>query len=167
MPEAPDPAPLPRSYMSQNGQPARVGTIVEIKGVVVDAVFPGEMPSIYNALEIKVPASAGEESERVLVAEVQQHLGDGRIRAIAMDATDGLSRGLEVTDTGGPITVPVGEPTLGRIFHVLGEASDNGDPVTTDERWPIHREPPAFEMLSPTTEIFETGLTRNDLLSPS
>jgi F-type H+-transporting ATPase subunit beta len=152
--------------MSQNGQSARVGTIVEIKGVVVDAVFPGEMPAIYNALEIKVPASAGEESERVLVAEVQQHLGDGRIRAIAMDATDGLARGLEVTDTGGPITVPVGEPTLGRIFNVLGEAIDNGDPVATEERWPIHREPPVFEMLSPTTEIFETGIKVIDLLAP-
>jgi len=152
--------------MSQNGQSARAGSIVEIKGVVVDAVFPGEMPAIYNALEIKVPASAGEESERVLVAEVQQHLGDGRVRAIAMDATDGLARGLAVTDTGGPITVPVGEATLGRIFNVLGEAIDNGDPVATDERWPIHREPPAFEMLSPTTEIFETGIKVIDLLAP-
>jgi F-type H+-transporting ATPase subunit beta len=152
--------------MSQNGQSARAGSIVEIKGVVVDAVFPGEMPAIYNALEIKVPASAGEEAERVLVAEVQQHLGDGRVRAIAMDATDGLSRGLEVTDTGGPITVPVGEPTLGRIFNVLGETIDNGDPVATDERWPIHREPPAFEVLSPTTEIFETGIKVIDLLAP-
>jgi F-type H+/Na+-transporting ATPase subunit beta len=151
---------------SQNGQSARVGTIVEIKGVVVDAVFPGEMPSIYNALEIKVPDTAGGESDRVLVAEVQQHLGDGRVRAIAMDATDGLARGTEVTDTGGPISVPVGESTLGRIFNVLGEAIDNGDPVETDERWPIHREPPAFESLSPTTEIFETGIKVIDLLAP-
>jgi F-type H+/Na+-transporting ATPase subunit beta len=151
---------------SQNGQSAHVGTIVEIKGVVVDAVFPGEMPAIYNALEIKVPDTAGEESERVLVAEVQQHLGDGRVRAIAMDATDGLARGVKVTDTGGPITVPVGEPTLGRIFNVLGETIDNGDPVATDERWPIHREPPAFEVLSPTTEIFETGIKVIDLLAP-
>jgi F-type H+/Na+-transporting ATPase subunit beta len=151
---------------SQNGQSAHVGSIVEIKGVVVDAVFPGEMPSIYNALEIKVPETAGGESERVLVAEVQQHLGDGRVRAIAMDATDGLARGVEVTDTGGPITVPVGEATLGRIFNVLGETIDNGDPVATDERWPIHREPPAFETLSPTTEIFETGIKVIDLLAP-
>jgi F-type H+/Na+-transporting ATPase subunit beta len=151
---------------SQNGQSARVGTIVEIKGVVVDAVFPGEMPSIYNALQIKVPETTGGESERVLVAEVQQHLGDGRVRAIAMDATDGLARGLEVTDTGGPISVPVGEATLGRIFNVLGETIDNGDPLATDERWPIHREPPAFEMLSPTTEIFETGIKVIDLLAP-
>ncbi len=152
--------------MSQNGKSARVGSIVEIKGVVVDAVFPGEMPSIYNALEINVPAGAGAESERVLVAEVQQHLGDGRVRAIAMDATDGLARGLEVSDTGGPITVPVGEATLGRIFNVLGETIDNGDPVATEERWPIHREPPMFETLSPTTEIFETGIKVIDLLAP-
>jgi F-type H+-transporting ATPase subunit beta len=152
--------------MSQNGQPSHIGTIVEIKGVVVDAVFPGEMPSIYNALEIQVPATDGEASDRMLVAEVQQHLGDGRVRAIAMDATDGLSRGLEVTDTGGPITVPVGEITLGRIFNVLGEVIDNGDPVTTEERWPIHRDPPDFETLSPTTEIFETGIKVIDLLAP-
>ena len=152
--------------MSQNGQSAHLGSIVEIKGVVIDAVFPEEMPSIYNALEIDVPASAGETSSRVLVAEVQQHLGDGRVRAIAMDATDGLSRGLEVRDTGGPITVPVGEATLGRIFNVLGETIDNGDPVQTEERWPIHRPAPDFEMLSPTTEIFETGIKVIDLLAP-
>jgi F-type H+/Na+-transporting ATPase subunit beta len=152
--------------MPQNGQSAHIGTIVEIKGVVVDAVFPGEMPSIYNALEIEVPAIEGETSSRVLVAEVQQHLGDGRVRAIAMDATDGLSRGLEVRDTGGPITVPVGEATLGRIFNVLGETIDNGDPIEVEERWPIHREPPVFEMLSPTTEIFETGIKVIDLLAP-
>jgi F-type H+/Na+-transporting ATPase subunit beta len=152
--------------MSQNGQSAHVGRIVEIKGVVVDAVFPGEMPSIYNALEIQVPGTGKEDSSRVLVAEVQQHLGDGRVRAIAMDATDGLSRGLEVRDTGGPITVPVGEATLGRIFNVLGETIDNGPPVETEERWPIHREPPVFEMLSPTTEIFETGIKVIDLLAP-
>ncbi len=152
--------------MSQNGQSAHIGTIVEIKGVVVDAVFPGEMPSIYNALEIQVPAIEGGTSSRVLVAEVQQHLGDGRVRAIAMDATDGLARGLEVRDTGGPITVPVGEATLGRIFNVLGETIDNGDPVEGAERWPIHRDPPVFEMLSPTTEIFETGIKVIDLLAP-
>jgi F-type H+/Na+-transporting ATPase subunit beta len=152
--------------MSQNGQSAHIGSIVEIKGVVVDAVFPGEMPSIYNALEIQVPAIEGEASSRVLVAEVQQHLGDGRVRAIAMDATDGLARGLEVRDTGGPITVPVGEATLGRIFNVLGETIDNGDPVETEERWPIHRYPPVFDTPPPTTEIFETGIKVIDLLAP-
>jgi F-type H+/Na+-transporting ATPase subunit beta len=152
--------------MPDNGQSAHIGTIVEIKGVVVDAVFPGDMPAIYNALEIQVPAIEGETSSRVLVAEVQQHLGDGRVRAIAMDATDGLARGVEVRDTGGPITVPVGEATLGRIFNVLGETIDNGDPVETEERWPIHRPAPDFEMLSPTTEIFETGIKVIDLLAP-
>jgi F-type H+-transporting ATPase subunit beta len=97
---------------------------------------------------------------------VQQHLGDGRVRTIAMDATDGLARGLDVIDTGGPITVPVGERTLGRIFNVLGEPVDKGDPVEEGERWPIHREPPSFDSLSPTTEIFETGIKVVDLLAP-
>jgi len=153
--------------MSQNGQSAHVGTIVEIKGVVVDAVFHGEMPAINNALEIQVPAAAGQTSGRTLVAEVQQHMGDGRVRTIAMDATDGLSRGLEVIDTGGPITVPVGEVTLGRIFNVLGEVIDNGEPLDEKvDRWPIHRDPPAFDTLSPTTEIFETGIKVIDLLAP-
>jgi F-type H+/Na+-transporting ATPase subunit beta len=153
--------------MSQNGQSAHVGTIVEIKGVVVDAVFHGEMPAINNALEIQVPAADGQTSGRTLVAEVQQHMGDGRVRTIAMDATDGLSRGLEVIDTGGPITVPVGEVTLGRIFNVLGEVIDNGEPLDEKvDRWPIHRDPPAFDTLSPTTEIFETGIKVIDLLAP-
>ena len=152
--------------MSQNGQSAHVGTIVEIKGVVVDAVFHGEMPAINNALEIQVPAAAGQTAGRTLVAEVQQHMGDGRVRTIAMDATDGLSRGLEVIDTGGPISVPVGEATLGRIFNVLGELIDNGEPLGDVERWPIHRDPPAFDILSPTTEIFETGIKVIDLLAP-
>ncbi|MEP6640697.1 MAG: F0F1 ATP synthase subunit beta [Gaiellales bacterium] len=152
--------------MSQNGRSAHVGTIVEIKGVVVDAVFHGEMPAINNALEIQVPAAAGQASGRTLVAEVQQHIGDGRVRTIAMDATDGLSRGLEVIDTGGPITVPVGEVTLGRIFNVLGEVIDKGEPLGEVDRWPIHRDPPAFDTLSPTTEIFETGIKVIDLLAP-
>jgi F-type H+-transporting ATPase subunit beta len=144
----------------QNGQSANVGRIVEIKGVVIDASFSGELPSIYNALEISLPDGGR------LVAEVQQHLGDGRVRAIAMDATDGLARGLDVVDTGSPITVPVGERTLGRIFNVLGEPVDKGDPIEEGERWPIHREPPEFENLSPTTEIFETGIKVVDLLAP-
>jgi F-type H+-transporting ATPase subunit beta len=146
--------------LSENGQSSNVGRIVEIKGVVIDAVFSGSLPGIYNALEITLPDGGR------LVAEVQQHLGDGRVRAIAMDATDGLARGLDVVDTGGPITVPVGEQTLGRIFNVLGEPVDKGDPVEEGDRWPIHREPPPFESLSPTTEIFETGIKVVDLLAP-
>jgi F-type H+-transporting ATPase subunit beta len=140
-----------------------VGKIVEIKGVVIDAQFEGELPAIYNALEISVPA---EGAATTLVAEVQQHLGDDRVRAIAMDATDGLARGLDVVDTGAQISVPVGEVTLGRIFNVLGEPVDHGDPLAEGERWEIHRKPPAFEDLSSTVEIFETGIKVIDLLAP-
>jgi F-type H+/Na+-transporting ATPase subunit beta len=140
-----------------------VGKIVEIRGVVIDAQFHGQLPHIYNALEISVPADGG---TTTLVAEVQQHLGDNRVRAIAMDATDGLARGLDVVDTGGPIRVPVGEVTLGRIFNVLGQPVDHGPEVNVQERWSIHRDPPAFETLSPTAEIFETGIKVIDLLAP-
>ncbi|MDX6547428.1 MAG: F-type H+/Na+-transporting ATPase subunit beta, partial [Gaiellales bacterium] len=141
-----------------------VGKIVEIKGVVIDAEFEGELPTIYSALEISVPADGG---STTLVAEVQQHLGDNRVRAIAMDATDGLARGLTVTDTGAPISVPVGEVTLGRIFNVLGETVDHGEQIPPGgERWEIHRDPPLFEDLSPTVEIFETGIKVIDLLAP-
>src|SRR5207244_9527129 len=126
---APKVAPRPLDqgrYMSAaNGH--NVGKIVEIKGVVIDAEFEGHLPTIYSALEISVPAADG--GSTTLVAEVQQHLGDNRVRAIAMDATDGLARGLSVTDTGARISVPVGEVTLGRIFNVLGEPVDHGDPV--------------------------------------
>ena len=128
------------------------GRIVEIKGVVIDAVFPDRLPEIMSALEIELETGT-------LVAEVQQHLGDDRVRAVAMDSTDGLARGLEVVDTGGPISVPVGEPTLGRLWNVIGQAIDGGDVLAADaERWPIHRDPPAFRDLSPKIEIFETGL---------
>src|SRR5436309_579400 len=144
------------------GNGHNVGRIVEIKGVVIDAVFEGDLPGIYNALHITVP---GDDGGSLLVAEVQQHLGDNRIRAITMDATDGLARGLGVVDTGQPITVPVGEQTLGRIFNVLGEPVDQGEPVG-GERWQIHRDPPTFESLSPTAEIFETGIKVIDLLAP-
>jgi hypothetical protein len=113
------------------------GRIEEIQGVVIEATFPnGELPEIYNAITI----DRGE--QETLVCEVQQHLGDDRVRAVAMDSTDGLARGMEVVDTGGPITVPVGDGTLGRIFNLLGDPIDEGGEVKTDERWPIHR--PAY-----------------------
>ncbi len=138
------------------------GTILEIKGVVIDARFPdGELPSIYNAVEIDRGGDAAP-----LIAEVQQHLGDDRVRAVAFDTTDGLARGTKVTDTGGPISVPVGERTLGRIFNVLGDTIDEGGDVSAGERWPIHRAAPAFDQLSPTEEIFETGIKVVDLLAP-
>ena len=137
------------------------GRIIEIKGVVIDAHFPDGLPSIYNAIEIDRGADAPP-----LVAEVQQHLGDDRVRAVAFDTTDGLARGTSVVDTGGPITVPVGERTLGRIFNVLGDTIDEGADVATGERWPIHRKAPAFDQLNPTEEIFETGIKVVDLLAP-
>ena len=105
-----------------------VGKIVEIKGVVIDAVFHGELPSIYNALRIQVPEQDGRPAVD-LIAEVQQHLGNDRVRAVAMDSTDGVARGTDVEDTGAPISVPVGQATLGRIFNVLGAAIDEGDDV--------------------------------------
>src|SRR3954451_16061028 len=108
------------------------GRIEEIQGVVIEAVFPEDLHEINNAITV----DRGDEG--ILVCEVQQHLGDDRVRAVAMDTTDGLSRGAEVVDTGGPISVPVGEVTLGRIFNLLGEVIDEGDPIEVQERWPIH-----------------------------
>jgi F-type H+-transporting ATPase subunit beta len=137
-----------------------VGRIEEIQGVVIEAVFPGELPEINYAITI----DRGEQG--ILVCEVQQHLGDDRVRAVAMDTTDGLARGMEVVNTGAPITVPVGEVTLGRIFNLLGEPIDLGEPIEVKERWPIHRDAPTVEDLTPTTEMFETGIKVIDLLAP-
>src|SRR5438477_7724804 len=138
---------------SSNGSSSRDsnrGSIVEIKGVVLDAVFPNRLPEIYSALSIAV--DGGE-----LIAEVQQHLGDDRVRAVAMDTTDGLARGTEVIDTGAPISVPVGDETLGRIFNLLGEPIDFGDELPADtERRSIHQPAPSVEQLTPTQEMFET-----------
>src|SRR5438067_80986 len=143
-----------------------VGKVVEIKGVVVDAVFPGSLPEINTALRITVPERDGRPAID-LIAEVQQHLGDDRVRAVAMDSTDGIPRGVDAVDTGGPISVPVGQATLGRIFNVLGDPIDHLDEkVEADDRWSIHRDPPDFEDLSPTTEVFETGLKFVDLIAP-
>jgi F-type H+/Na+-transporting ATPase subunit beta len=159
---------MPRTR-TENGQQTageNVGKVIEIKGVVIDAVFPGALPEINNALEIAIPAGDGREAG-TLVAEVQQHLGDDRVRAVAMDSTDGLARGLDVTDTGAAISVPVGDQTLGRLWNVLGEPIDKKDaPKDGGERWPIHREPPSFQDLSPTIEIFETGIKVIDLIAP-
>jgi F-type H+/Na+-transporting ATPase subunit beta len=142
------------------------GRIVEIKGVVIDVVFPEGLPEIYTALRIDIPAQEGQEA-RSIIAEVQQHLGDDRVRAVAMDSTDGLARGLQVEDTGGPISVPVGDLTLGRIWNVIGEPVDEKPDVPKDtERWSIHRDPPKFTELSPRVEVFETGLKVIDLLAP-
>ena len=140
------------------------GRIVEIKGVVLDAVFPAGLPEINHALSIQAPAPDGKGTVE-LIAEVQQHLGDDRVRAVAMDTTDGLARGTEVVDTGQAISVPVGDQTLGRVWNVIGGPVD-GKGEATGERWPIHRDPPAFGDLSPKVEIFETGIKVIDLVAP-
>src|ERR671933_1652306 len=154
------------------GDGRNVGRIEEIQGVVIEAVFPDQLPEINTALVVEREDNP-EEQEGIsagtgthLVLEVQQHLGDDRVRAVAMDTTDGLARGMEVVDTGGPITVPVGEVTLGRIFNLLGETIDQGDSIEVKERWPIHRDAPNVESLTPTTEMFETGIKVIDLLAP-
>ena len=147
---------------TKNG--SSTGRIVEIKGVVLDAVFPDGLPQINHALKIQAPSPDGKGTVE-LIAEVQQHLGDDRVRAVAMDTTDGLSRGTEVVDTGGPISVPIGDQTLGRIWNVIGDPVD-GKEKASGERWPIHRDPPAFDQLSPKTEIFETGIKVIDLIAP-
>src|SRR6478672_7526700 len=135
-------------------------------GVVVDAVFPDQLPEIYSALKIEIPEGEGR-AGMDLVCEVQQHLGDERVRTVAMDATDGLQRGDAVIDTGGPITVPVGDATLGRIFNLLGEPIDLGEEIPEGtERWPIHRNAPEVEDLTPSQEILETGIKVIDLLAP-
>src|SRR3954454_4512645 len=151
-----------------------IGRIEEITGVVIEAVFPDKLPEINHAIIVRRESNPAEDSDvsgsqdADLVCEVQQHLGDDRVRAVGMDTTDSLSRGVEVVDTGGPITVPVGKVTLGRIFNLLGEPIDDGDPVEVDDdaRWPIHRSAPTVEDLIPTREMFETGIKVIDLLAP-
>jgi F-type H+-transporting ATPase subunit beta len=137
----------------------------EVRGVVVDIAFPDKLPEIFHALRIDIPPEEGR-TEANLICEVQQHLGDDRVRAVAMDTTDGLRRGDKVIDTGSPITVPVGDKTLGRIFNLLGEPIDEGDPVEAEERWQIHRPAPEPEDLTPTQDMLETGVKVLDLLEP-
>ena len=151
--------------MSENGNGTNVGTIEAVIGVVVDAVFPDQLPGIYSALKIEVPEGDGRDAIN-LTCEVQQHLGDDRVRAVAMDSTDGLQRGDEITDTGGAITVPVGRDTLGRIFNVLGDPIDEGEAVEGEDNWPIHRPAPDADDLTPTQEILPTGIKVIDLLAP-
>src|SRR3982751_873720 len=162
----------PREEQQTTNGDRNVGRIEEIQGVVIEAVFPEQLPEIYSAITVEHTDNP-EEAEGIssgsgthLVCEVQQHLGDDRVRAVAMDTTDGLSRGMEVVDTGGPITVPVGRGTLGRIFNLLGDPIDLGEDVQYDTRWPIHRDAPDVENLTPTTEMFETDITVVHLLAP-
>jgi F-type H+-transporting ATPase subunit beta len=143
----------------------QVGKIVQIIGPVVDVEFEaGHLPAIYNALSIKAGTGANAID---IVAEVEQHLGENRVRAVAMKPTDGLQRGMSAVDLGGPITMPVGPETLGRVLNVLGEPVDFPDrPVASKERWPIHRLPPSLEDQSTDLKMFETGIKVIDLLEP-
>ena len=140
----------------------KFGKVVSVIGPVVDVEFKsGHLPAIYNALEIE----AGDQP--AIIAEVEQHLGENRVRAVAMTMTDGMTRGTKVTDTGAPISVPVGPKTLGRVLNVLGEPVDFPDrPVPTEERWPIHRSAPSLEDQSTELKMFETGIKVIDLLEP-
>ncbi len=139
---------------------SNVGKVVQVIGTVVDVEFPQEnLPEIYNALELNVD---GEK----LVLEVEQHVGNNWARCLALGATEGVSRGLEVSDTGAPVSVPVGEASLGRIFNVLGDALDDSGDVKAKEKWPIHRPAPTFEQQSGSTEVLETGIKVFDLITP-
>ena len=149
--------------MSENGQ--NIGKIVQIIGPVIDVDFPSvKLPAINNALEIKRKNSEG--VEETLVTEVQQQLGEDRVRTVAMDSTDGLKRGMDVLDTGNPIMIPVGQDVLGRLLNVTGKAIDGKGEIKAEKYLPIHREPPKFENLSTKKEIFETGIKVIDLIAP-
>ena len=141
------------------------GTIVQVIGAVIDADFSkaDKLPAIYNALEVTYELYG---KESTLVLEVQQHLGDGWVRAVAMSTSDGLKRGIEITDTGAPISVPVGPGVLGRIFNVTGDAVDERGPVTHDKKYPIHRPAPALVDQATSAEILETGIKVIDLICP-
>jgi len=138
-----------------------IGKVVQVIGPVLDVEFePEQLPELYNAVTVKMDSGQ-------LVAEVEQHIGRNQVRAVAMSSTDGIVRGMDVVDTGQPITVPVGKPALGRILNVIGEPVDEGAPIPKDaERWPIHRGTPAFVDLEPKTQVFETGIKVIDLIAP-
>ena len=147
------------------------GRVARVVGPVVDVEFPPDrIPALYNALQVDVELpDQGEGSESfVMTLEVAQHLGDNLVRTIALKPTDGLVRGARVRDTGGPITVPVGDVTKGHVFNVIGEPLNlkDGEQLEITERWPIHRQPPAFDQLEPRTKMFETGIKVIDLLTP-
>jgi len=145
---------------------ANSGKIVQVIGPVVDVQFPeGRLPEIYTALRVQDEgAQTGVKLDVTL--EVQQHLGEGRVRTVSLEPTDGMTRGLDAVDTGAPISVPVGKQTLGRVLNVLGEPVDELGPVPAQDRWPIHREAPSFEEQATEIEMFETGIKVIDLLEP-
>lgn len=141
-----------------------IGKVVQVIGSTLDAEFQeNKLPAIYNALKLEVEVM---DERKTLVCEVAQHLGGNRVRAVALGSTDGVKRGAQIIDTGAPITVPVGEETLGRVFNLLGDVVDKGLPITVKERRSIHQEPPKFDQLEPKAEIFETGIKVVDLIEP-
>ena len=142
------------------------GKIIQVIGPVLDVEFESEhLPELYNALRVEGTTQAGTPIN--VTVEVQQHIGRNQVRAVAMSSTDGVERGMDVIDTGSPITVPVGTAALGRILNVIGEPVDNGAPIAADAtRWPIHRAPPKFADLEAKTEVFETGIKVIDLIAP-
>jgi F-type H+-transporting ATPase subunit beta len=144
----------------------QIGKVVQVIGPVLDVEFEsGHLPELYNALKINATTDSGQEIH--VTVEVQQHIGRNQVRAVAMSSTDAVVRGMEVVDTGGPISVPVGAPALGRILNVLGEPVDNGADIPANApRWPIHRKRPEFVDLEPKTEVFETGIKVVDLIAP-
>jgi F-type H+-transporting ATPase subunit beta len=147
-------------------KPKNIGKVVQVIGPVLDVAFESEhLPELYNALRIRGKTDAGVDID--VVVEVQQHIGRNQVRAVAMSSTDAVVRGMDVEDTGSPITVPVGAAALGRILNVIGNPVDNGPPIPEDvERWPIHRPAPDFADLEPKTEVFETGIKVIDLVAP-
>jgi F-type H+/Na+-transporting ATPase subunit beta len=152
--------------MAQTATTQRSGKVVQVIGPVIDIEFPEGLPSIYNAVRIVSDGRGGGDKIDV-VAEVEQHLGENRVRAVAMKPTDGMTRGMEVIDTGAPISVPVGPETLGRVLNVLGEPVDFPDrPVKAKDHWPIHRHAPTLEQQSTELKMFETGIKVIDLLEP-
>src|SRR6187401_3671273 len=141
-----------------------IGRITQVIGSTFDAEFEEDhLPAIYNAVKIQSDKKGVKIN---LTGEVQQHLGGGRVRCVAVGSTDGLIRGQDCVDTGGPVMVPVGKATLGRVFNVTGDAVDGRGPVNAEEHWPIHREAPPLSELSTKTELFETGIKVIDLLTP-
>src|SRR5215208_7341519 len=159
----PEAKPIAEDVLSENGNKAAgaTGTILQITGPVVDVQFPPDaLPEIYNALQVT------RDDGTILTMETQSHLGNDAVRAIAMSSTDGLRRGTPVHDIGGPITVPVGPETLGRILNVVGEPIDEAGPVNATTEYPIHRPAPRFEDQSTTVEVFETGIKVIDLIAP-
>ena len=152
-------------------EPSITGRVTRIQGSVIDVEFPvGHLPDIYNALKVNINNVGSTEGETLheITLEVEQHLGDSTVRTVALKPTDGLVRGATVTDTGGPIKVPVGDVTKGHVFDVSGNILNKkeGETVTVTERWPIHRNPPAFDQLESKTQMFETGIKVIDLLTP-